>query len=504
MSTVSTAAIHDPSSLNTAFALAMDIGSSSVRAALYDAGGIEIPGTEVKFDREFQTTPDGGAEMYADEAIKQVIGIIDEVLVASTVDTNQVEIVTTSCFWHSLVGVDQDGHAVTPLLGWADTRAARMVEELQRSFDESDIHSRTGCRFHPSYWPAKLLWLRGRDADAFRNVASWISFSELLLRRLFGKAAISVSMASATGLFNQRNCEWDESMLSYLDVRLEQLPRIADDAEFFSDLVGDYSNRWPQLKQARWFPAIGDGAANNIGAGCVTSERAALMIGTSGAMRVMWPGEVPQTVPSELWCYRADRQRVITGGALSDGGGLFAWMKKSLRLDGSDDDIERALDEMQPDEHGLTLLPFWSGERSTGWNVSARSAIIGLTQYTRPIDILHASMEAVSYRIALVADALDRVSHSVSIIASGGALVSSPVWTQMLADVLGRKITQSGVREASTRGAVLLALEMEGRIRDIADAPAPLARTFEPDMERHARYREGLERQQKLYERLKT
>jgi gluconokinase len=72
----------------------------------------------------------------------------------------------------------------------------------------------------------------------------------------------------------------------------------------------------------------------------------------------------------------------------------------------------------------------------------------------------------------------------------------------MLADVLGRRVTLSGVRESSSRGAALLALEATGKIKSIADAPAPLAQTYEPDMARHAHYRAGRERQQKLYEQL--
>lgn len=322
--------------------------------------------------------------------------------------------------------------------------------------------------------------------------------------RFFGKAAISVSMASGTGLFNQRLCTWDEELLSYLKVSKEQLPTLAEDGESFFGLVPEYAKRWPQLHQAKWFPAIGDGAANSIGAGCVTRERSALMIGTSGAMRVMWRGDVPDTIAAPLWCYRADRKRVIIGGALSDGGGLFSWMKNSLRLDDPDEELERALGEMHADDHGLTILPFWSGERSTGWHASARGTIAGIAQTTRPIEILRATMEAIAYRFALIAERLDDVAEECSIIASGGALISSPVWTQMISDVLGRLVTISESREASSRGAVLLALEMEGRIRDIADAPVPLGRTYEPDMARHARYREGLERQVKLYTQLMT
>jgi gluconokinase len=111
-------------------------------------------------------------------------------------------------------------------------------------------------------------------------------------------------------------------------------------------------------------------------------------------------------------------------------------------------------------------------------------------------------MEAVAYRFALVANALDRFAPDAGIVASGYALRSSPTWTQIVADVLGRPLVLSERSEASTRGAALLALEVAGRIDSIGDFPASVATTFEPDMSCHARYQEGLKRQQQLYDRV--
>lgn len=484
------------------FALALDIGTSSVRAALYDARGDEIPETSVKHERALTTTIDGGAELDAVQALEQVESVIDAALTRPAQLVGRLELVALSCFWHSLVGVAQDGRALTPVYTWADTRAAPVVEELRRLFDESETHARTGCRFHPSYWPAKLLWLRKEHAGVFRTAARWLSFSDLLMQRFFGEAATSVSMASGTGLFDQRACAWDEELRHRLGLSTGQLPPIAGAEKTFHGLKKEYAARWPQLREARWSAAIGDGAANNIGAGCTGSEQAALMIGTSGAMRVMSRGDAPAPLPAELWCYRADRERVLVGGALSDGGGLFGWMKDALNLRVDDAELERALDEMQPDAHGLTLLPFWAGERSTGWHAAARGAILGVRAHTSPLEILRASMEAVAYRFALVCESLDSIAPQASIVASGGALKSSRVWTQIIADALGRTVTLSLAHEASSRGAVLLALELAGKIKSITDAPALLGETFEPDMARHARYRTGLERQQKFYEHL--
>ncbi len=480
--------------------LAIDIGTSSVRAALYDARAMEISGTVSRSLQSFCTTADGGAEVNAERTVEHVAQTVDALLARAAHFTSRIEAVAISCFWHSLVGIDIDGRAVTPVFGWADTRAALSTEELRRRFDESATHARTGCRFHSSYWPAKLLWLQEERAEVYRAARRWMTFGEFLLLRFCGAVEMSISMASGTGMLNIRTCAWDEEMLAGLGIAAEQLPTIAPMHKSTVGLTKDYARRWPTLNRAHWFQAIGDGAANNIGAGCTALESTALMIGTSAALRVLWKGEPPRLLPPELWCYRADGQRVVLGGAISDGGGLYSWMSGALALGEDEEEILNTLARMEPDSHGLTLLPFWAGERSTNWVAHARGAILGLTMHTRPLEILRAAMEAVAYRLALIKGALGRVAPASEIIASGGALVASPIWTQIICDTLASPIKLSGINEASSRGAVLLALEATGKIKSIEEVPAPPGRTFEPDMARHELYRQGLRRQQKIYE----
>jgi len=482
-----------------AVALSLDIGTSGVRAALFDERGREIDGASARTNRILPASIDLD-ELDADELVQQVARTIDALFARSYQASVRIELVAISCFWHSLVGINSEGKATTPVLGWAETRAAQAAEELRSRFNETEIHARTGCRFHPSYWPAKLLWLSKERPSVFASTKRWLSFADYLTLRLFGETTTSLSLASGTGLLDQRTCAWDNNLARALDISVESLPEIASPDHRFIGLANEYALRWPQLSFARFFPAIADGAANNIGAGCVSVNRAALMIGTSGAMRVLYEGEPPAELPSELWCYRADRARVVVGGALSDGGGLYAWMKESLALNDLDESIERALGEIEPDSHGLTVLPFWAGERSSGWSTRARGAILGLTSRTRPIEILRASMEAVAYRFALIAGALDRIAPDATVVASGNALRASPVWTQMIADVLSRPVSLCSLSEASTRGAALIALEAAGKIDNIEAVAIPFERVYEPDARRHARYREGLERQQKIYE----
>ena len=220
-----------------------------------------------------------------------------------------------------------------------------------------------------------------------------------------------------------------------------------------------YARRWPQLAAAKWFPAVADGVADSIGAGCSTSDKAALMVGTSAAMRVVLD-KVPRRIPQGLWCYRVDRQRVIVGGALSDGGNLYALIKKRFGLKG---DLESELVRRETPD-GLVVIPFFHGERSTGYDENARGAIIGMTAEHDGIDVLRAAMEGVAFRLADIFERLSTIADIKTIVASGGALRESPVWTQIIADTLGHDLTVNDAEESALRGAVLLAAQTTGKM----------------------------------------
>ncbi|HSK71554.1 MAG TPA: FGGY-family carbohydrate kinase, partial [Pyrinomonadaceae bacterium] len=384
----------------------------------------------------------------------------------------------------------------------AENRPAKYVNILREKLDDKAIHNRTGARFHSSYWTAKLLWLRKDFPRIFEKTAKWLSFSDFVGLRLFDNSATSVSMASGTGIFDIRSLVWDEELVKFLKIKTENLPEIVEKDSHFFQLNKKYAKHWEKLKEAKWFPAIADGAANNIGAGCVTKMKAALMIGTSGAMRVAYTGEPPKEIPSGLWCYRIDRKRVIIGGAISDGGGLYRWLKDTLKINEIDDIVEAQIEKREADSHGLVFLPFLAGERSTGYNESAKGAILGLHSGTDAIDIAQAALESVAYRFAEIYEQLNSVVNIKEIIASGGALRESPVWTQIIADVLGKNLALPDVREASSRGAVLLALEMIGKIESIEKPDAPKGREFMFDKKRHAIYKKARVRHKHFYEML--
>jgi gluconokinase len=479
--------------------LAIDIGSSSVRAGIYDLNAQPLPSMSVKIDRDFNASLDGGAELDADGAFSQVVATIDSLLKRSEKLLGEIRGVAPCAFLHSLVGVDARGKPTTKVFGWADTRSREYTGVLKKRFDEDTIHNRTGAHFHSSFWPAKLLWLRKEFPTVFAKTTKWLSFSDFVALKLFCDPVTSVSMASPTGIFDIRDCTWDAQLLTFLKIKPNTLPTVHNSGTSTFKLNKAFAKRWPRLKDAKWFPAIGDGMADNIGAGCTTKNRAALMIGSSGAMRVAYTGEPPKQIPRGLWCYRIDHKRVILGGALSDGGNLIQRLKSNLKLP---KDAESQIAKRKPGAHGITFLPFLHGERSTGYDEGASGAIIGVNASHDAVDLLQAAMESVAYRFTEIFDRLKRVAKIDEIVASGGALRDSPVWTQIIADVLGREVKMNAADESSMRGTVIFALDKVGTIIDSNISRGAHRQTIKCDRDRFALYQMARKRHEDFYKRL--
>jgi gluconokinase len=474
--------------------LTLDVGSSSVRTLLFGLDGRQIEGAGSQISYQAQTTQDGGWEIDPTQLTDIAARAIGDTCAQVRAKNLEPAAVAIDTFWHTILGVDADGNPATALLHPFDTRSANASKRLGQRVDNTEQHKRTGCVIHASYPPAKLLWLSETQPDAFRRTKRWMSAGEFLFLKFLGKAAASTSMVSATGLWNQNANAYDSEMLGALPVSPDQF---ADAGSLDAAFKG--SCPWPELKDIPWFPALGDGACDNVGSGCTSRDRFALMVGTSGALRAaVETNEIE--IPDGLFCYRIDRKRFVLGGALSSGGGVFAWMKRNLRLPEGNDEIERALSAIRPGLHGLTILPFFAGERSTGWRADAQAAITGLTENTSPIEILHAALASVALRFRNVYEIMQSaLGNPRDVVASGSALLHSPVSMQMIADTLSHSLIRCVEPEATSRGAALLALERIGAIPDIHSAGARYNGTVEPSVENRDLYAEALERQRKLY-----
>ncbi|MDP9003362.1 MAG: FGGY family carbohydrate kinase, partial [Verrucomicrobiota bacterium] len=264
--------------------LAMDFGSSSTRSALFDEKGRMVTGTGASREYVVSYSADGGAELSPLTLLRAASRCLRRTLPARRASPSLRKIpiaaLGASAFWHSLLGLDRAGRPITPVYTWADSRCTEDAIRLRQELDERKIHARTGCMLRASYWPAKLRWLRRTQPLLFQRVARWVSPVEWIFKDLFGGAGCSDSMASGTGLYDLGTRQWDARLLASCGINPEKLGRLTN---------GTTVSRpaFPELRETMLFPAIGDGAAGNLGCGADIPGCIAINIGTSAAVRVI-------------------------------------------------------------------------------------------------------------------------------------------------------------------------------------------------------------------------
>lgn len=430
--------------------LVIDVGSSSVRALLFDADAHLIPGAVAAQPHTFATDSDGGAT--ADPLQLQALTeqCIDAILTHPAAES--IEAVGMATFVGNMLGVDSAGLPLTPIYSYADTRSREDVAILRSQINLEAFHQRTGCLHHTAYHPARLYWLRRTQPEWFTAVHQWMDFGAYLYHQWFGQSVLcSFSVASWSGLLNRHTLTWDDEWLDLLELSPKKLPVLTDYTSTLQGLTPVYAQRWAALRDVPFFLAVGDGAAANIGVGSVSAQTMALTVGTTAALRIVT--RQADRVPAGLWSYRVDADHHLLGGATSEGGNIFAWARKTFALPAN---LETELAQREPDGHGLTWLPLLAGERSPGWTSHATGTIHGLRLSTTPLDVLQAALEAVANRLALIADQL--TPEPLPVLASGGALDSSPVWAQMICNALNRPLHLITEPETTSRGVAVLVL----------------------------------------------
>lgn len=559
--------------------LAVDMGSSSVRCSAYvlrPTGVSFIPGTLAQVKRD-AIGPDGTAN--AERVVQDVEAVVDGCLrrLRARGLGDFVAVVGFAAFVMNLVGVDQGGQPVTPVLTYADRHPSTglYVERLRKQVaakqqqspspsqqqqppqaspdkphaktmagryysyytgsgkrganrtsscggsgagagqgSTESMYNTTGVPIHTAYAAPQLCRLAEEESELMGRVFKWQTLASLCLARWTGQThlPVSYSEASWTGLLDFRALAWCSELVALVPIHPLSLPDLADYHEGPSgaDLAGAYAKRWPELRHAQFFLGLGDGACANIGSGCRDAAHLAVTIGTSAAARIVLqdkPGvaSVLPVVPPGLWCYRIDRARLLLGGALTDGGSLAKWVQDTFQVGTSVAAAEALAAQLGPDAHGLTVLPFLSGERAPGWNPDAKATITGLTKHSTGVDVYRAGLESVALRLGAIVRLMGgQLSTDAIVGASGTALECSRLWRQILADVLGIDVVLGNASEATSLGAAVLMAEGLFKTRLTEEGLGPHEKAFhhKPAAKAHVTYQAALERQEALYEAL--
>lgn len=489
------------------YVLALDQGTTSSRAIVFDRAGQAVAAAQQEFRQIFPQP--GWVEHDANEIWASQRAVALEALKALRPDAGDLAIGITNQRETTVLWDRSTGQPVANAIVWQDRRTAARCDELRRQGKARLIQKKTGLVIDAYFSATKLQWLldnvpgarsrAGRGELAFGTIDSW-----LIWNLTGGKVhATDASNASRTMLFNVHTLRWDDELLRLFNIPRSVLPQVVPssgvvgttDAALFgvalpiAGVAGD--QQAATFGQACFAPGM---AKNTYGTGC-------FMLMNTGTAVVPSRNKLLTTVG---WQGPPGRNRTaycLEGGVFM-AGATIQWLRDGLQMIQSAPEVE-ALAGLVPDTGDVYLVPAFAGLGAPDWDGYARGTLLGMTRGTTRAHIARAALEAIALQVADVFDAMARDSGiALKELRVDGGACSNNLLMQMQADFLGVPVVRPRVTETTALGAAYLAGLATGLWRDAREISAQwqVDRRFEPQLAaplrraKLARWRKAVER----------
>ena len=453
--------------------LGLDVSTTATKAVLMDRDGNVLAVAAAEYD--FQTPQPLWAEQDPAlwwDAAQQTIA---EVLRTSGHGGDDVAAVGAGGQMHGMVLLDADGQVVRPAILWNDGRTAAECDVIRAAVGRQRLIEVTGNDALASYTATRLLWVRDHEPEAWARARHLLLPKDFVRFKLTGEYALDVNDGAGTLLFDLRARTWSAEVVDALGLDPAMLPRTVEGPE----IVGGVTARAAEATGLRaGTPVVGgagDQAANAVGLGAVSPGIAAMSVGTSGVVFV--PTAAP-AIESEgrlsAFCHAVPGTWHLMGVTLSAAGSL-KWLRDELAPKASWDELTALAAPVPPGSEGLVFLPYLSGERTPYADPLARGAFVGLTVRHGLGHMVRAVLEGVAFSLR---DVFELVSQTApdplrELRASGGG-TNSPLWRQIIADVLGVPIAQTRTAEGVASGGAILAAVAAGWYPTVSQACAAM------------------------------
>jgi len=474
----------------------IDLGTSAVKVLAVTASGRQIADGSEFYG--LLTPQADRVEQDVEVVYRATMRVLERVLADVRLRGSEVRAIGFSSAMHGVIAVDAAGEALSTAITWMDRRSAAVAQRWRDDGTGADLYARTGAPMHPMLPIAKLRWLAENDADLFARADRFVGLKELFVYRWTGEWLIDWGLASATGLFAFATHAWDDAALAAAGVEPRRLSKPVAPSTVLRAFRPAIARELLLDPDVAVVLASSDGALANIGVGSAAGD-VAVTLGTSGAVRVL--ASAPALDPNaRTFCYCAGDETYVVGGPTSAAGASLDWIF-ALLLDEvpKPDRFARAVElaaQVPPGADGLTVLPFFAGERAPYWNASMRGAFGALDLSHDRRTIVRAAFESVVFGVNAVYQIVtERTGPAQRLLMSGG-LTKAPFVRQLVADCFEAHVVEPRQQEASAFGAALLAAQAIGAIDDAVAT----ARTtgyespVEPDPARSAVYREAYKR----------
>ena len=493
--------------------LGIDVGTSSVKAALVDpqgtvhaVGHAEYPLHHIRPAWVEQDPEDWWRGTC--QAVKAALAKVPQ-------GAERVLGLAVSCQAPTLLALDRSGRPLRPAMIWMDRRAEAEIVRLAEQMGADKIYRVTGNRPDAFYVAARLLWLREHEPEILKQTWQFAQVNGYINYRLTGRLTLDPAHAVLLQMRDYHKEEWSAALCDACDVKPSQFPEV----------VPAHCPQGEVTVQAA--EATGLRAGTPVMAGTVDSASAALEVGvvepgiaaemTGTSTVVIMPNDRGLTEPALIAMPHALPGIHLLLGAMVASGGCLRWFRDQFgqpemqaaaesKTDAFDL-LTREAAKIEPGSGGLIFLPYMMGERSPLWHTNARGVFFGLTLATPKAALVRAILEGTAFALRHNMEVAMRVGAEVREVRSVGGCSRSDLWNQIKADVLGRPLLLPQVSVGSPFGCAVLAGMGVGVYPDVRKSlleMVQLTRRFEPNPANQERYTRSYQVYRDIYEHLKV
>jgi xylulokinase len=486
--------------------IGVDCSTTASKAVVWDHTGKAIATGRRTYELEHVRS--GWVEQHAPDWWSATSAAIADAV--SKIGGNRIAAIAITHQRETFVCLDDKAKPVRPAITWMDIRATAEVE----AYGSAEVHRITGKPPNPTPAWYKLLWLKKHEPETIKRTAHVVDVAGYLVQRLTGEWATSWACADPLGLVDLQRFDYDDGLLEMAGLDRSKVSRLLPPGAVAGGLTAKVAT---DLGLPKGLPVIigaGDGQSAGLGCNVTRPGRAYLNIGTgtvsgvyadtythSKAYRTMG-GPVPGTYILETFIGGGTQNIVWFVGQISN------LDSKRMKPGETPEQVLEAMAARIPEGcEKLLCLPYWTGAMTPYWDGHARGAYVGLSGLHGKAHMYRAILESLALEERLLVGGVEATTGCAidEIILLGGGS-RSPLWCQIIANVLGRPVKLAREQESTALGAGIHAAAAIGFHKDIraaADAMTGVEKSFEPDAASHARYVDIFEAYRSIYPGLK-
>ena len=468
------------------YLLGIDFGTQSTKVVIFDFNGKVIISAkeEIPLDR----TKPGWAEQNAEDWWNSLCSVLKSVF--NTIDSQQIIGMALAYQRETFVCVDSDFNPLRPAITWMDQRATIEAKQVREIITEDKFYSITGKYLNTIPSIMKIKWIKNNEPHIFNKIFRVLTVGAYINYKLTGSVIDSSAGADTTGLYDIKEGKWSADLVSISGLTTEKLFSVKQSGSLVGQINKEAAEQTGLSEGAPVFLAGGDGQVFVPGMGVAKESEMAISIGTSGTCGIYGTG-------IDLNCGTRTMASCIEGlyiheSVIISAANTVSWFIDNIdcpngenRNESAEERLNREIISIPPCSNGLVTIPYWRGCMTPYNDPGARGATLGWSDIHTKFHFYKSILEGISFEINLIIDNYEKNNDvEITLINIGGGGSASSNWTQIIADVVGKKINVSDTTENTALGAAIMAacgLNLYKDVDSAVNAMCRIRKSFVPD-----------------------